>query len=381
MKQFLLLTFSLLLSVPLLLNGQITLESSDYFPAIGDTLRTVTDNAPSGVSITAPGGDQSWNFTGLQNSFSLELAVSDPAGGNSSGNYPAANILLEQAAGGEGYYLSNSSRFAILGYAGTDPLGQGFEVNAPFLPEYVERWAPLNFFDLRNHESALTVSIAADDIPGNIFDGLPITPDSIRVRVATTRTDLVDAWGTLSIPGGEYDVLREKRTEYRDVRLDAKIGPFPWVDITDLALGSLPIDALGTDTIVTYSFWSGDAKEAIAVINADPGGTQVESVTYKDNGVVSSNSTIVVAEPSFSIFPNPAIVHTSFEFNNIPAGNYTMDVYNLVGRSVWRDNYQMNGHQIERFNVTRLRKGIYLCVLTNDKGERISVKRLLVSTP
>lgn len=381
MKQFLLLTFSLLLSVPLLLNGQITLESSDYFPAIGDTLRTVTDNAPSGISITAPGGDQNWNFTNLQNSFSQERAVGDPASGTSSGNYPAANILLEQAAGGEGYYLSNSTQFAILGYAGTDPLGQGFEVNAPFIPEYVERWAPLNFFDLRNHESALTIAIAADDIPGNIFDGLPITPDSIRVRVATTRTDLVDAWGTLSIPGGEYDVLREKRTEYRDVRLDAKIGPFPWADITDLALGSLPIDALGTDTIVTYSFWSGDAKEAIAVIDADPTGTQVERVTFKDNGVVSSNNTIAVVQPSFSIYPNPAIVYTSFEFNDIPTGNYTMDVYNLAGRSVWRDNYRISGYQIERFNVTRLRKGIYLCVLSNDKGERISVKRLFVSTP
>jgi hypothetical protein len=381
MKQFLHLTFYLLLSLPLLLNGQITLQSGDYFPAVGDTLRTVTDNTPTGVSITAPGGNQSWDFTSLQNSFSQERAVSDPAGGTSAGSYPSANILLDQAAGGEGYYLSNSTKFAILGYAGTDPLGQGLEVNAPFLPEYVERWAPLNFFDLRNHASALTIAIAADDIPGNIFEGLPITPDSIRVRVATTRTDLVDAWGTLSIPGGEYDVLREKRTEYRDVRLDAKIGPFPWADITDLALDALPIDALGTDTIVTYSFWSGDAKEAIAVINADPSGAQVESVTFKDNGVISSNNTIVVAPPSFSIYPNPAIVHTRFEFNNIPAGNYTMDVYNLLGRSVWRDNYRMNGYQIENFNVTRLKKGIYLCVLSNDKGERISVKRLLVSTP
>lgn len=381
MKQFLHLSICLLLSMPMFLKGQITLQSSDYFPAIGDTLRTVVDNAPSGIAITAPGGDQSWNFTSLQNSFSQELVVSDPAGGTSAGSYPSANILLDQAAGGEGYYISNSTQFAILGYAGTDPLGQGFQVNAPFLPEYVERWAPLAFFDLRNHQSALTVAIAADDIPGNIFDGLPITPDSIRVRVATTRTDLVDAWGTLSIPGGDYDVLREKRTEYRDVRLDAKIGPFPWADITDLALDALPIDALGTDTIVTYSFWSGDAKEAIAVIRADPGGTQVESVTFKDNGVVSNTATIVAAQPSFSIYPNPAIVHTNFEFKNIPAGKYTMDVYNLAGRSVWRESYQMNGQQIENFNVTRLRKGMYLCVLSNSAGERIGVKRLLVSTP
>jgi hypothetical protein len=381
MKQFLLFTFSLLLSLPFGLNGQVTLASTDYFPVIGDTLRTATDTNPLGVSITAPGGDQVWNFTSLQSGFSLERVIRDPAEGTAGSSYPSANILLEQAQGGEGYYFSSSTSFALMGYAGNDPLGQGFQVNAPFTPEYVERWAPLAFFDLHNHESALTIAIAADDIPGNIFDNLPITPDSIRVRVATTRTDLVDAWGTLNIPGGEYEVLRERRTENRDVRLDAKIGPLPWFDITDIALEALPIDALGSDTLVTYSFWSADAKEAIAVIEADPTGMIVERVTYKDNGVVSSTRPLIADKPQLAIYPNPAIVQTRLEFSNFPTGNYSMAIYNLAGSLMLQDEYAISGHQLETLDVTRLKKGMYLCVLRDQQGKRVSVRRLVVTTP
>ncbi|MEL6657419.1 MAG: T9SS type A sorting domain-containing protein [Bacteroidota bacterium] len=374
-----LLTISIISTIGL--SAQITLQSSDYFPVVGDTLRTATDTAPMGIAITGPGGDQQWNFASLQAGFSLERIVEDAANGDAAGDYPNANILFEQVEGGEGYYQSNGSTFSIIGFAGSDPLGQGVEVNAPFNPPYVERWAPLNFFDQNFNESALTVAIAADDIPGNIFEDLPITPDSIRVRVATDRTDLVDAWGTVTIPDGTYDVLREKRTEFREVRLDAKIGVLPWADITDLALEFLPIDDLGADTLVTYTFWSNSAKEAIAVINSDPTGTEVESVTFKSDDMISSVQTPTTIKPQLYIYPNPAIIHTRLEFANMPADQYSLEIYDVAGRSVLNKSLYINEYHLETLNVVRFRKGVYLAVLRNGKGEKLAVRRLLVTTP
>lgn len=371
----------ILLLLSMSLGAQITLQSSDYFPTVGDTLRTATDTNPVGIEITAAGGNQNWNFASLQAGFSLERIVEDAATGGASASFPTANLLFEQVDGGEGYYLSNETSFSVVGFAGMDPLGQGFEVTAPFVPPYVERWAPLNFIDVHTNESALTVSLAADDIPGNIFDGLPITPDSIRVRVATERTDVVDAWGSVVIPGGTYDVLREKRTEFRDVRLDAKLGVLPWTDITDIALEFLPIDELGTDTLVTYSFWSNEAKEPIAVINADPSGTQVESVTYKSDDVVSSVQTVTERQPGVYIYPNPAIIQARFEFTNLPADQYELEIFDVAGRSVQSRSMYINDYHLETVNVMGFRKGVYLCVLRNQAGKKYAVRRLLVTTP
>lgn len=378
MKQILPLIFTLLASS---LMAQITLQSSDYFPTVGDTLRTATDNAPVGIEITAAGGNQKWNFSSLQAGFTLERVVQDAAEGDAAASYPAANILFEQVEGGEGYYISNETSFSIVGFAGMDPLGQGFMVNAPFTPAYVERWAPLSFLTLNTNDAALTVAVAADDIPGNIFDGLPISPDSVRVRVVTERTDLVDAWGTLVIPGGTYDVLREKRTEYREVRLDAKVGFLPWTDITDIALEFLPIDELGADTLVTYNFWSDDAKEAVAVINADPSGTEVQSVTFKSDDVISSVQNVTTTKPKVYIYPNPAIVHARFEFANLPADQYKLELFDLTGRSIYSKQLSIDQYHLETLNVTRFRKGVYLAILTNRGGERIAVRRLIVTTP
>ncbi|MEZ4985859.1 MAG: T9SS type A sorting domain-containing protein [Saprospiraceae bacterium] len=362
--------------------AQIVLDAAEYFPVAGDTLRIATDNTPSAaIAITPAGGEQTWDFSMLQSDFVQERLVRPASEGEAAATYPTANILFDQAAGGEGYYLSNANAFSIVGYAGTDPLGLGFQVSAPFTPAYVERWAPLQFFDLHTHNAALTIALATEDIPGNLFDGLPIAPDSIRVRVNTARTDLVDAWGTLTIPGGTFDVLREKRTEFRNVRLEAKVGIFPWQDITDLALAGLPIDQLGADTLVTYSFWGEQVKEPIVVINADPTGTTVETVDYKHIEIVSAATVLNKREPAVNVYPNPAIVQAKFEFANFADGIYTIELYNLTGRPVLRKEVHVMDHQVEKIGVAHLPKGIYLYAIMNSKGQRLAVNRLVVMKP
>ncbi|MDV7394326.1 hypothetical protein RZS08_23290, partial [Arthrospira platensis SPKY1] len=130
------------------------------------------------------------------------------------------------------------------------------------------------------------VPFSADDVPGGILNNLPITPDSLRIRINTQRTDEVDAWGTLTIPGGIYDVLREKRTELRQTRIDAKIGFFPaWVDVTDIFVELLSLPGLGSLTQESYYFWSNEALEPIAVLSLSPATGEVQSVEYKANNI------------------------------------------------------------------------------------------------
>jgi hypothetical protein len=363
------------------LSSQITLDSAAYFPAIGDTLQVAVDNAPVGITITGPGGDQSWNFATLQSGFTQEQIVRALDPEDSLNVFPNANLTFEQANSGLGYYRSSATSFALEGFVGEDPIAQGLQVQAPFAPPYVERWAPLAFFDVRNMESNLLLALAVDDIPGGLFDNLPIRPDSVRVRANIRRTDVVDAWGSLTIPGGNYEVLREKRSEVRDIRLETKVGSFPWLDITDLAIGQLPIPGIGRDTTVSYYFWSDAAKEPIALIESDAEGQTVQSVTYKDNGVISNVLSPQDTKPRVAVYPNPAIISARFEFVNLPADRYTLELYNLAGARVWSNNYYIEDYLLERVNVSQLRKGMYLYVLRNSRGERIAVKRLVVATP
>lgn len=381
MKKIILLLFSI--SIFAGLQAQISIDN-DNFPVAGDTLFVAVDNLPSGINITPAGGNQSWDFTTLQAPFTLQTVYKPAGQGNFGASFPAADLVAQSSTAGELYYRVTNNTFELVGFAGDDPAGLGVEVATNFSPPYVERRAPVNFFDVNQTEAALLVPFAAEDIPGNLFDGLPVTPDSVRIRVAIDLLDVIDAWGTLTIPGGIYDVLRNKRTEIRETRVDVKVGFFNWTDVTDILLASVGdqfADFLGKDTVTTYHFISDEAKEPIAVVTTDANGQNPSQVQFKTNDQVTSVKEISSVKPGVYAYPNPAIVNVRFEFSNLVPGRYQLKIFNILGVEVWSQKYQINDNRTEKVNISFLRKGTYLYSLINEDGKTLTTRRLIVVRP
>jgi hypothetical protein len=164
------------------------------------------------------------------------------------------------------YYNATGDKVELMGYFGSDPIGLGATLLIPYNPPLVERRAPMNFFDINAVSSGFLVPFHPSAVSGGLLQLLPFTPDSLRIRIAINRIDVVDAWGDLSIPGGSYQVLREKRRQYEEKRLDAKVPPLGWLDITDVAIQSLGLSTLGVDTITAFHYFSNTDKEEIAVL-------------------------------------------------------------------------------------------------------------------
>jgi len=362
--------------------GQITVTNTS-FPMIGDTLSTAIDGAPVGVEITAPGGDQAWNFSSLQGVMT-EVMVRPPSEGMNADLFPNANLFFPVGAdgvGGESYAFTNNDNYQIIGFVGPDPVNLGINVRVPFSPPIVERRSPMNFFDVNNSNYAILVAFPTDSLPGAITNDLPIVPDSIRLRVAANRVDVVDAWGTLTIPGGTYEVLREKRTEIRETLVEAKvgIGPFAsWVDVTEFLGG----DLIGPDTITTYVFANNIEKENIAEVTVTNDDLETPiSVTYKSNDVITNVRYVNTGRADIFAYPNPAINDVRINFLNITPGNYTFRIFNILGKEVVNKQYNINGDHTIGIDIDTLQKGTYLYNLTNAKGKVIKTKRLMVIRP
>ena len=374
MKQIVL--FTVLIMSVLVAKGQITV-TAETLPDIGDTLRTAVDGIPSDISITTPGGDQVWDFKGLQG-VTREVVYLPASEGTFSADFPSANLVVISAVG-ETYYLNSGSSFELVGYKGQapDPIMQ--EVTAKFTPRAVQRRAPMNFFDDNSMNTALTLAAAADDLPlGGVLDSLPITPDSLRLRIVTTRDDLVDAWGILSIPGNTYDVLREKRLEITETRMDVKIFGLPWQDFTDF----LPdIDFLGMDTTKTYHFYSNEVKEPIAIATVDPQTNDVISVEYRSEDISTSVKYINKGRADLFAYPNPAIDEVRFDFVNVKSGIYQLKMFNILGKVVWQDSFPMVGDKTVKVDLSALRKGTYLYSLIDGRGKTVTTKRLMIIRP
>ncbi len=361
--------------------AQITITDT-YFPLSGDTLKTAFDGMPSGIVINPPGGstDQNWDFSSAQG-MSREVVYRPASEGGASAEFPSADLFIQIDPVGETYYKKTASTFELVGYQGLDPANLGISIIVHLNPTLIERRAPLNFIDFGNSYSAILLPFAAEDIPGGILDSLPITPDSIRIRIAIDRTNVVDGWGKVTIPGGVYDVLREKQIEERNTLIDVKIGIGPFSQwIEDVTVPGL--DFLGKDTITTYSFYNDEEKEAIAIVTVDNQDNDiVNAVEYKDNGIQTNIRYVNTGKPDLIAYPNPAIDDVRIDFFNLPSSVYTLKIYNILGIVVMEKKYNISGDRSEKISLTNLRKGTYLYSLISDNGKIISTKRLMIMRP
>ena len=385
MKRMLLAVFS---ALTIGVSAQITVTSAT-FPVAGDTLRFAFDESPDGINpATPPGGNQIWDFSSLSKDQTDNIIYRAANTGMNFIDFPSAELMVDDGAG-ETFYNVTNNRFEVLGYAGADPVGFNLDVSTPFSPALVERRSPMNFFDINASTSNISVAFGTNQPPlDSIFSAFPVNIDSMRVRVNTSRTDVVDGFGNCIIPGGQYAVLRMKRTEYRTTSIDVYVLLFPgfgnWVDLSTLIGGGGGGgfgNFIGTDTTTTYRFYSGTEKEEIAVATMSNDLSTVERVRFKENQTSAAPDLSDIPNASISAFPNPAVDWVRFDCTNLPADEYTLKIFNIIGKVVWKETHQLSGNRSIRIELDNFKKGTYLYSLTDKKGNIIGTKRLVVLKP
>jgi len=292
------------------LSAQITVTNAT-FPLVGDVFQNNIDvNGALPNLFLMPGFNLTWDFSGLQTDLTSTTNYLHPSAGTRFADFPGADLLVIKA-GREWYYNVTSGRVELLGYYGIDPVGIGINLVVPISPPFDERRAPMNFFDINAESSGILVPLNDTEVPANLLQLFPAQADSFRIRSAINRIDAVDAYGTLSIPGGCYEVLREKRTTYEEKRLDAKIPPLGWLDVTDIAIQTWGL-TLGTDTIVAYHFFSNIDRQEIAVVRLNNAQSAAEMIQFKNvNNVQLAISNIVATPESCANANNGSITVTA----------------------------------------------------------------------
>ena len=376
--KYLLLTFSISLAFLLAASAQITL-TNERFPAQGDTLIDAVDNMPSGINLLTPGPGRNWSFMNLQAPFSRseQLLPAEQIEGGFA--FPMADFGLSLEATNN-FFKVTDNEVQLLGFYGAAPGGLGFDGVFRFDPPLVDQYAPVAYGDSFASESNVALAIATENLPDGIFDQLPVSPDSIRLRINQQRTDDVDAWGSLMLPGGIYDVLREKRTDVRNLRVEVRVGLFPWTDVTDILIDQAGLDGLGQDTTVSYRFLAEGEMAPVAEVFVDDSGSPGR-VRYKVNETITNLQQRIIAEPSVYAYPNPTIANVRFEFTDLLRDTYTLRIFNILGVEEWSRRFDIAGYHIEKLNISFLTKGTYLYSLSDSRGRTLVTRRLVVVRP
>ncbi|MEO0340258.1 MAG: T9SS type A sorting domain-containing protein, partial [Bacteroidota bacterium] len=267
----------------------------------------------------------------------------------------------------------------LLGYYGNDPFGLGIKSLYKYSEPIKSFSSSVKMGDQSTSKTSMQAICTLKDLPAAVRNLLPVTPDSVRLNMVSKRVDEVDAWGTMLMPGGFFEVLREKRSEARNLRIETKIGSLPWQDITDLLP---PNDVFGEHVFLSYYFYSEETKEPLVQIYMQADNKGIAEVIYRanqtDEALVQATDEV---KPGVYAFPNPAIVNVRFEFANLNRGKYRLSIQNVLGVEVWHKDYIVDQNFIDLVDVSFLSKGTYLYSLQDSDGNFLMTRRIVIIRP
>ena len=354
--------------------GQITVTSST-FPAAGDTVFTVIDTE-SNISVGDAGENVTWDYSSLSGPFGRETLFLEASQGTASEDFPDADLVSISANEQETYYQSFSNKIIEIGRAGE--FIEGFDIPVEYQENPTFRRSPISFGDVDDDDAIATVELGADVIPEELLATVEFEFDSIRISLISNSESEVDAWGTVILPDGEYDVIRDKVITNSETKLFAKLPFIGWFDVTTVVGGIEGFgDAFGATRTTTYNYYSAEDKEVIVSIDTDDQ-DMITSVEYKSDAVISDIKVVTPDYTMITAYPNPSFGNVSIQMVNYPLGEYKMKVYNVVGKELWSETFQLRSKRVFKADLMHLSKGTYLYSLFDKNGKKLITKRIAI---
>lgn len=311
-KPLLLTIFCFTLIFPAALLSQISITSDDILKPVGTQIaQEYNASGTVTVDLGTPGGSKSWNFSAYDLTEMVSGEIVDPAGTPFADDFPTANICYmdsEDASDAEIYSYMNvtNSMWNFLGIGASAAETSYVNVYDP------PRQTPLPIDYQDTFEQTIEYG---DTIGGFIFHTLN--------RSHTT----VDAWGSMIIPLGTFDVLRA--ISYDTTISTIGLEPFVFVDTTT----SIDYSWFGKDPLYVASVSSMPDETNPNFTEADWVERASGSVGIDDDEPQSRIPTAFMLEQNF---PNPFNPRTeiSFQVAGEAAKPVDLSIYSLRGTKV-----------------------------------------------
>jgi Secretion system C-terminal sorting domain len=107
--------------------------------------------------------------------------------------------------------------------------------------------------------------------------------------------------------------------------------------------------------------------------------TKVNSSTNRESALGIEDIASSLSSEALSIFPNPNNGSFSVTFDNLEKDNYTLEVNNLLGQSVYKESLtNFSGNMSKELSLPNNEKGVYIITLVNSNNSKI-VKKIVVN--
>jgi hypothetical protein len=303
--------------------AQITIDSTD-FGHVGDQVLYASDSASTVTVDPATGMAQTFNYSNLVPGFSGFVNFIDPTTTPEGALFQESNIAIS-VFGNEVFYVDKSDTAMNMVGLFADVLGGGAPIPLKFHPPVSMAKFPMDFND------TYTVTSVVDTTIQDTFTGLF---DSIRVKRNVHITTLVDAYGTLNLPGMSEDVLRQYDVEtFADTAWGLLLGQ--WQNVTQQYTENYYYRFTGKNKAYYLLELQTDLTNNVLAVNFQPGSGVVAQISqYNDAFCYGNNDGLAIASaiggtpPYAYLWSHGAIDSVA---SSLVAGNYTVTVTDALG--------------------------------------------------
>lgn len=366
----------ILVTFPPLAKTQISISKDELPLTIGTSWATLNDTTESViVDVGLPGENQHWEFNEDINGIEITQSIVEPSSTPFSGDFQDANYVMKYEGSlldmiysdvfpeikGDVYFyqLITDSSMNLLGTGfNSSFLSGAARFNPPnvilnYLPtKYGDEWITKSIFDIVKDTTILGIS------------------GEFRLSVNDSAYSLIDAWGTISIPFGDFDCLRMKSY----VTMNEKVT-FNGAIITQKIA-----------RVVNYNWLVKDYGMVMRVAShtAEPSDNFTDARLYSRMTSFMPGPTLVknqiplkpISMTLLQNYPNPFNPSTSITYSLAQNDMVSLAIYNQLGQEVRTlVPYSVNEageHRIEwngDNNLgTKVPSGIYYCQLKSNTG-------------
>lgn len=338
--------------------SQITVVSTDLIN-MGDTLYESSDTLPSAlISVGNIGANQTWDFSSLQKHDSIVTIAMDPSSTPFGSIHPTANICIEDD-GQFTYFEKSMSGINLTGF-------DNIPLNKLVLPLPLTYGQNISVPSTVLYDSSFSAAVLPPGA-GDTIAGPGFTVDSLKFVVESSSEFNVDAWGTMILPDGSFDVLRLKfedvtSTTYEAHCTNAAFGLSGW---------GFPVPssiiAPEVEKNIIYQWWTNDPSIDFFLCSID-----VDSLDNIVSGVDFVFTPTSAAPPAgiennflelISVYPIPSsdqlIIETGVSCLT------ELILLDVMGKLVVSDSFTSN----TKIDLSKFSKGTYFLNLKNSKAD------------
>jgi len=355
-------------------HAQITV-TSQWIATLGDTVIMSKDTVHASLlDLGSAAGNQSWDFTVLEEHEPDGAILEDPSTAPFSANFPTATFVINDLTDDSVhlFFRQTSTYLDIVGKVEYDSVGQ------PALPEFIPQLRYMQF------PAGMDSSFMSSTYVGLQVDYLGLDPDSLgpHPTIDSLRTKYyfqsfseIDAWGEVALPQGTFLAVRQH--VWNRLKLSSDFyGNGTWQPFTPFMLNFLDSVRYDTAAEATYRWWSDNPAASFWLIEVetDSNGAPVSPVSYLKAEPEPYVGIAEAGQFGFELYPNPCTTSLTVEAST-PA-SWRIDLYDVQARKVL--SHLLTGSKAS-LDVSTLVPGTYLVQVRDETGRTRRLEKIQVA--